>query len=91
MSYKFHHRQSNCQKLCTHLPLSLKSSKYWNTVDTEAKWTVPQYREGSSFTEYRQPEGWKTAYRRAHDTAIPHIKLKIFEIPFEKKLNTAIP
>ena len=25
------------------------------------------------------------------DTAIPHIKIKIFEIPFEKKLNTAIP
>ena len=25
------------------------------------------------------------------DTAIPHIKIKITEIPLEKKLNTAIP
>ena len=25
------------------------------------------------------------------DTAIPHIKIKITEIPFEKKLNTTIP
>ena len=26
-----------------------------------------------------------------YDTAIPHIKIKITEIPLEKKLNTAIP
>ena len=25
------------------------------------------------------------------DTAIPHIKIKITEIPLERKLNTAIP
>ena len=25
------------------------------------------------------------------DSTIPHIKIKIFEIPVEKKLNTAIP
>ena len=25
------------------------------------------------------------------DTAIPHIKIKITEIPLEKKVNTAIP
>ena len=25
------------------------------------------------------------------DTAIPHVKIKTTEIPFEKKLNTAIP
>ena len=25
------------------------------------------------------------------DTAIPHIKIKITEIPLEKKLNTALP
>ena len=28
---------------------------------------------------------------RLDDTAIPHIKFKITEIPLEKKLNTAIP
>ena len=28
---------------------------------------------------------------RLNDTAIPHIKIKITEIPLEKKLNTAIP
>ena len=28
---------------------------------------------------------------RLDDTAIPHIKVKITEIPLEKKVNTAIP
>ena len=28
---------------------------------------------------------------RLDDTAIPHIKFKITEIPLEKELNTAIP
>ena len=26
-----------------------------------------------------------------NDTAVPHVKIKITEIPFEKKLNTPIP
>ena len=26
-----------------------------------------------------------------NDTAIPYVEIKITEIPFEKKLNTAIP
>ena len=33
-------------------PLSLKSSRYWPALDKRAKWMVPQYREGSSFTKY---------------------------------------
>ena len=26
-----------------------------------------------------------------NDTAIPHVKIKITEIPLEKKVNTAVP
>ena len=43
--------QSNCQKLCIHLPLSLKSSKYWPTLDrrgqmnsTAIPWRIFFYR-----------------------------------------------
>ena len=45
--------QSSCQKLCIHLPLSLKSSIYWPTLDRRGQMNGPQYRQGSSFTEYR--------------------------------------
>ena len=51
---------------------------------------VRQYREGSSFTEYRSPKDAKPHTAGLDDTAIPHMKTKITEIPLEKNLNTAI-
>ena len=55
------------------------------------KWAVPHYHERPSFPEYRLPKGWKTAYRRpAQDTAIPHVKISINEIPHEKKFITVM-
>ena len=48
---------------------------------------VPQYREGSSFTEYRKKDE-KPDTVGLDDTAIPHIKINITEITLEKMLNT---
>ena len=65
---------------------------YIRNQTEEAEWTVPQYREGSSFipnTVSQKDEKPHTA--GLDDTAIPHIKIKITEIPLENMLNTAIP
>ena len=58
--------QSNCQKLCIHLPLSLKSSKYWPTLDrrgqmnsTAIPWRIFFYRIPlARRMKNRTPQGW---------------------------------
>ena len=58
--------QSNCQKLCIHLPLSLKSSKYWPTLDrrgqmnsTAIPWRIFFYRIPlARRMRNRIPQGW---------------------------------
>ena len=50
-------------------------------------WYTPQ-KTGSSHLNQKDK---KPHTARLDDTAIPHIKVKITEIPLEKMVNTAIP
>ena len=84
--------QSNCQKLCIHLPLSLKSSKYWPTSDrrgqmngTTIPWRIFFYRIPlARRMKNRIPQGWMIPQYRTLKSKLPKYRLK-------KKLNTAIP
>ena len=53
---------------------------------------VPQYRKGCSFTyscNTINQKDEKLHTTGLDDTSLPYIKIKISEIPLEKKLNTA--
>ena len=90
MSYQFHHRVTvrNCVFIClkskvfqilTYIRQERPNEQYRNTVkDLLLPNTVSQKDE-------------KPHTAGLDDTAIPHIKIQIIEIPLEKKLNTAIP
>ena len=63
---------SNCQKLCIHLPLSLRSSKYWPTLDrrgqmnsTAIPWRIFFYRIPlARRMKNRTPRGWMIPQHR---------------------------
>ena len=90
MSYQFHHRVTvrNCVfryrlkskvfQVLTYIRQERPNERYRNTVkDLLLPNTVNQKDE-------------KPHTARLDDTAIPHIKIKITEIPLEKNLNTAV-
>ena len=92
-------------KWCNHLPLCLKTSKY-QLLLTFMSYCVlfcVLYREESANKGYCNtvdnlisPNTVSQNHEKPHtaeldDTAIPHVKIKITEIPHDKKPNTAIP
>ena len=71
--------KSKVFKILTYVRQERPNERYRNTVkDLLLPNTVTQKNE-------------KPHTARPNDTAIPHIKIKITEIPLEKRLNTAIP
>ena len=78
--------------ICSRVFVYLKHVYIRNQTE-EAEWTVPQYREESSFipNTVSQRRDEKPHTTGLDDTAIPHIKIKITEITLEKELNTENP
>ena len=63
---------------------------YWHISDRSQS-ANDQYSttvKGDFFTQHHQPKHWKPQTTRLDDTTTPHIKIKINEILFEKKLDT---
>ena len=75
---------SNCQKLCIHLPLSLRSSKYWPTLDrrgqmnsTAIPWRIFFYRIPlARRMKNRIPHGWMIPQYRTLKSKLPKYRLK---------------
>ena len=85
--------QSNCQKLCIHLPLSLKSSKYWPTLDrrgqmnsTAIPWRIFFYRIPlARRMKNRTPRGWMIPQYRTLKSKLPKYRLKKCSLPQYRK------
>ena len=85
--------QSNCQKLCIHLPLSLKSSKYWPTLDrrgqmnsTAIPWRIFFYRIPlARRMKNRIPQGWMIPQYRTLKSKLSKYRLKKSSIPQYRK------
>ena len=77
--------QSNCPKLCIHLPLSPKSSKYWPTLDRRDQMNGNAIPWRIFFYRIPLPRRMKNRIAGLDDTAIPDIKIKITERTLEKK------
>ena len=85
--------QINCQKLCIHLPLSLKSSKYWPTLDrrgqmnsTAIPWRIFFYRIPlARRMKNRIPHGWMIPQYRTLKSKLPKYRLKKCSIPQYRK------
>ena len=76
--------QSNCPKLCIHLPLSPKSSKYWPTLDRRDQmngnaipWRIFFYRIPlPRRMKNRIPQGWMIQQCRTLKSKLPRYRLK---------------
>ena len=85
--------QSNCQKLSIHLPLSLKSSKHWPTLDrrgqmnsTAIPWRIFFYRIPlARRMKNRIPHGWMIPQYRTLKSKLPKYRLKKSSIPQYRK------
>ena len=65
--------------------------KYWPALDRRAKMNSTAIPWRILFYRIPLPQKDEKPHTAGQDdTAIPHIKIKITEIPLEKKLNTAI-
>ena len=85
--------QSNCPKLCIHLPLSPKSSKYWPTLDRRDQmngnaipwriffYLIPLPRRMKN----RIPQGWMIQQYRTLKSKFPRYRLKKSSIPQYRK------
>ena len=85
--------QSNCQKLCIHLRLSLKSSKHWPTLDRRGQmkgtatpsriffYRIPLARRMKN----RIPQGWMIPQYRTLTSKLPKYCLKKSSIPQYRK------